>query len=394
MGRTNTNVHVSMPVYIHRRNWDALGNLSYDTNYSVFNDEYLEERVSQNTPGFRSSRSKLTKEKLPLNPFFYRKVVDRTPYGRSKRVYPDGSVQQDDGALYESFTRLILPSSSAINALNNNALAQSLTALKGIKVNLGVAWGERKQTSDLILSTAKGVGKLYRDLRSGNLKPWLTQIRSAKRVSKSVSDNYLALRYGVQPLLSDAYGAAETLARLKDHDRWRTRISFSKSIRWNDSEVGEWNSIPNTTVRVGQYTVKYVYFFSVPIGLISDLKSVGVTNPASILWELTPWSFVFDWFLNIGQWLDSFDATLGLEFEKGCKTTFIKNLTVARARGTKDIGVSVNSIDAKGSYYYVWNTRETLSGFPHMSTPNWGSLLNTTRMADAVSLIFQRLSKK
>lgn len=37
---------------------------------------------------------------------------------------------------------------------------------------------------------------------------------------------------------------------------------------------------------------------------------VGLTNPLSVAWELIPFSFVVDWFLPIGKYLDALDVPL------------------------------------------------------------------------------------
>lgn len=38
-----------------------------------------------------------------------------------------------------------------------------------------------------------------------------------------------------------------------------------------------------------------------------DILGIG-RNPIKELWELIPWSFVVDWVIDIGQWLDNFDS--------------------------------------------------------------------------------------
>ena len=43
------------------------------------------------------------------------------------------------------------------------------------------------------------------------------------------------------------------------------------------------------------------------------LQQLGLLNPASIAWELVPYSFVLDWFSNIGQVLGQFTAFAGLD---------------------------------------------------------------------------------
>jgi hypothetical protein len=43
-------------------------------------------------------------------------------------------------------------------------------------------------------------------------------------------------------------------------------------------------------------------------------EKLGVMNPLDLAWEITPYSFVVDWFVPIGAYLSSLSATLGLDF--------------------------------------------------------------------------------
>lgn len=62
--------------------------------------------------------------------------------------------------------------------------------------------------------------------------------------------------------------------------------------------------------------------------LVSDPSVVtagelGLTNPALVAWELVPYSFVVDWFLPIGDWLQAQTSLLGLSFSDLSITTTI-----------------------------------------------------------------------
>lgn len=50
---------------------------------------------------------------------------------------------------------------------------------------------------------------------------------------------------------------------------------------------------------------------------IALVSSLGFTNPFSVWWELTPYSFVFDWLIPVGAWLQALTAEAGLTFVDG-----------------------------------------------------------------------------
>jgi hypothetical protein len=54
--------------------------------------------------------------------------------------------------------------------------------------------------------------------------------------------------------------------------------------------------------------------------LLAQAANLGLTNPAALAWELVPFSFVADWFVPVGDYLNCLDAALGYSFLGGSKT--------------------------------------------------------------------------
>jgi hypothetical protein len=51
---------------------------------------------------------------------------------------------------------------------------------------------------------------------------------------------------------------------------------------------------------------------------------LGLINPASVAWELVPFSFVVDWFTGFGSYLDSFTELAGLSVSQEYSTMYAK----------------------------------------------------------------------
>jgi hypothetical protein len=57
-----------------------------------------------------------------------------------------------------------------------------------------------------------------------------------------------------------------------------------------------------------------------------SLAQCGVANPIATAWDLVPLSFVFDWWWNLGRYLEQFSDFYGLKIEDAYRTVY----TVAR----------------------------------------------------------------
>jgi hypothetical protein len=51
-------------------------------------------------------------------------------------------------------------------------------------------------------------------------------------------------------------------------------------------------------------------------------NALGLINPASVVWELVPYSFVVDWFVPVGGFLSSFTWDVGLKILRPQRTLF------------------------------------------------------------------------
>lgn len=401
MGRTSKNEVRYLPRRRINKNFSgATGQQTsgYDVESGI-KDFFQEYRDTRNTPGFRSARTRLFKDDLPMNYFLYIKTSTIPPYGTKSRHY---SSTGDSEHWYQALEDEPYTTSSSIltsdvrNAVDNAALFASLSDLKGMKVNLGVAFGERNRTFKLLGDTTTKLANAITSLKKGSVPGALQALgysgkRHAPKATKQLAADWLAIQYGWKPLLSDVYGAAEALAK---HGTYAVRVSTSRSHRWAITNTAgpneQWNNVRLKRTEFGVYTRKYVYIFSYSSEVIHDLSSVGITNPLAVAWELLPWSFVFDWAIKVGEWIDSLDATAGLQFLKGCKTRFERWEIHESANGAwYDSGV-LYDCNAKASRKVVVCERNPLTSFQHPRVPRFGTLLTPLRAANAIALIRQR----
>jgi len=321
-----------------------------------------------------------------MNPFAYSLRDSSAPYGLYEIRNP-GTRERVDGFL-ELGTNMeprgITPADR--DRIGAEAQLAILQALKEQRVNTGITLGERKETSALILDAARRIGTSFRALKRGDLKRALDAVSNTSDASRilrelqrppkgpskgslklnrfSLSNEALVVQLGWKPLLADVYNYAEMLAA-KANDPARTKTSASRSHRWSGpfGASEQWQGVPVDRTEYGIYTEKYVLYYPVHNEFTKTLAELGITNPLSWLYELTALSFVFDWFLRVGDFIDVLDATVGLTFEKGCKTTFEKCRVRYRCKGSVGDDSSNTYVSGSASKLHVDVRREVYQPF-------------------------------
>jgi hypothetical protein len=124
------------------------------------------------------------------------------------------------------------------------------------------------------------------------------------------------------------------------------------------------------------------------------LNQTGFTNPINLLWELLPFSFVADWFLPIGNYLEALTAWNGLEFLDGYQVQFTRESCISAIHGQSiDAGSGGTIQDTQADYAREWilldRTKLTAFPTPQMSWSPSNGLSNVTTAANAIALVHQ-----
>lgn len=288
------------------------------------------------------------------------------------------------------------------SSLRDKALIKARIKMKGSDVNLGVAFAERNQTARLIGDTASRLGKSYRDLRRGNIRGAFEHLGYPPRTIRrqKLHKQWLEMQYAWKPLLSDVYGAASALEK-QEPSNWivtgkatafeRIRETFETGYRF-DSYKGTATGTRGCFVRID----------AVPgNALVGALSSLGVTNPLLVAWEVVPFSFVVDWFLPIGAYLESLDAMLGFDedFTWCSISEFIRvewNIQGKSSEGDLDETWPYRrqvQNDFSGSKELVELNRFASTVVPLPSLPRFKDPRSLTHMANGLSLLAAAFSR-
>lgn len=184
-------------------------------------------------------------------------------------------------------------------------------SLRGSDFNMAVFLGEGSKTLEMIGTNAYRLANSFRAFRKGDIERGIRWIfdgtgRKAprrgtmddRRTETAVSSNWLQVQYGVIPLLSDMKSGAEALAhRLNVPFRRRYLVRISK----NHPNPSPWLNIQVSRAISTRSRQLIAY--------ISEQESLpslsGMLDPELVAWELVPFSFVADWALPIGDYLQA-----------------------------------------------------------------------------------------
>lgn len=359
-----------------------------------------------NTPNFRNHKRPVH---LPMNPYTFTKSISKPN---------NGWFVQYSAELFEGRPRYRTTHSGMVGnatsypgtvgipaaelaAIDRKLVNDLLLKIKDQKVNLWQAYAERAKTAEMLAKSFTRLFDTLRYLKRGDLVKASQAIGVKvgnnrqfqnlykRNQQKAVASGWLELQYGWRPLISDIHGAAEALAEAH-HGIPKERVSLTRHVSGGRMTP---TTTPNTTysykdVETWEAYVKYVCYFTAGNQELKTLSELGITNPALIAWELMPWSFVIDWCLPIGDYISSWDATLGLQFKSGCKTVFRKEeVTRFITHGPGDGLGGTRSGHSRASRETISMVRTKLNTFPSALIPGFENPFQITRMLNSMALL-------
>lgn len=244
-----------------------------------------------------------------------------------------------------------LLSQAEVKALNG--LAQKT---EEIDLDVGVFYAERRETYDLFRKGAVGLAQLTRALRKAdvaaarqvlmgtfrlgkpkNERQWAAQVnrgvKGTRQLAELASSTALTWNLGVSPLLRDLDSASQRILRGDLSVTTAVKSTGRHSRVYNDVEripMGPFRCESTNAVTHG-YTVTLV---ASPIDSeVARLSRLGLTNPANIAYQATSLTFIVDYFVSLGDWLQALDIPRRFKFYEGSWTHRYTRLTTWRLTG-------------------------------------------------------------
>lgn len=289
----------------------------------------------------------------------------------------------------------------ALDDMHNKVLNRLITQIKGQSFNAGVALAETRQTANLVSSSARRIAQAVQSLRRGNVGGAIRGLTGASSLRKerslrgagAVPNQWLELQYGWRPLLSDIYGATQALSKRYASQppyvsvRAGASVSLNNDYATHETRYG----LPASWKQNANAHVNGFIEYAVDSSFAAMASQTGIQNPLSVAWELVPWSFVVDWFLPVGNYLNNLDYKSGLVFRRGWISRKVNNELQIHLTDGKYVDGAVTMNHSGASYSTGGSAfeRVVLGSFPSVPPPSLKNPFSLGHVANALSLLAQ-----
>lgn len=297
-----------------------------------------------------------------------------------------------------------------------NRAYSKLFSLIGDSAEMGAALAEWRSTVDMVNNRtlaalrrrreeavrrverkALHLVKAYRALRRGKFTDFIKTLgvtpkkkHLRKRWSKPEEASSLWLEYwfGWSPTVSDIYNA------LKIWDSPYPDATFTAASGFHEKRVLSSINRADTYSRNAfdaQFIVRLQARVRVSNPNLYRMNQLGFVNPVGVVWELVPFSFLIDWFVNVGEVIGGYTSELGLE---------LRDRQVMRLARSTATSVYLGNKNYPG-YNFGWDgaarvrlMNREIGYFPTPSLTYTVPRLSWTRAATAISLLVSVFSHK
>lgn len=208
----------------------------------------------------------------------------------------------------------------------NQAIARFNGKLRKGSASLGVTLASWRQSRDMIVKRSHDVidvlDDAYKDLKGSPSRR--RRLRREKR--EPLANEVLEHQFGWKPLFNDFEAALTTVCQDGIPPQWvraAVKGDVTRSL-WSQ------NSLTRTLWR-GTNNVTLAACVRIDNPNLWLLNRMGLINPATVIWDLIPWSFVVNMFVNVNQMISSVTDEVGLQVQDR-STTYSCDLTREEVR--------------------------------------------------------------
>jgi hypothetical protein len=333
----------------------------------------------------------------PLPPHAFNTYRDRIrAHETYMRVYNDGRGYDFGNGSAMGLTPHSVEFSPPLDWTNvyNRALDKLNDQVRG-DLNLTVDFAEIHQVTRM-LNYKEQLLTFSKKFLSGPPRGWShRRFGGLGDLSQELANRRLEYMYGVKPLMQSIYGSADELQRLVINKTAKLRVrATDKNYKVNTFRIQCYWGGQNFNAK----DVKIKLSTTLGVDVRTDQQDFSrwaSLNPIGIAWELMPYSFVIDWFLNVGGYLQNMETYLwnANKFRSGYRTDFAAFEGFGAFSFPIPSGsTGTDQIDANIEGFRL--TRQLLTHYPIPYLPRFQANLGSSRLLNGAALLAQLLSRR
>jgi hypothetical protein len=210
---------------------------------------------------------------------------------------------------------------------------------------------------------------------------------------KRVGSAWLEFQYGWRPLAQSAY---DTLNNMLGGRVNMTHVRARAQVNRSQTRKSVYMGATTTDKTDYSTRVELKILLDLKTNALNEISNYSSLNPASLAWELTPFSFVVDWVFDVGGYIRNLEtAVLNENRFLGGYTTIVSRVSNHRTTiGGQSSGPNqFTAFNLSGNATKTDKTRTIMTSYPFPRLPRFKMDLGSGRLLNAAALLSQFLGK-
>lgn len=294
------------------------------------------------------------------------------------------------GSLYH------LAGNADVDALKTLAGTQAAAKIDDPIFHGAVFLGELRETIGFLRAPLRNLNKYLNSLR----KRGATRGYKGRTLASYISDNWLQYRYGIKPLVMDVQDALEAVDSLKEKPltNRKTARGYHMVHENHEGSISGWFS----TMWQCHKDIKTRIVTECRAGVLYEIDArdtfgLGLNDIPDTAWEVIPYSFVADWFWNVGDYITAITPKAGVRHLGSWTTVTITSVSSgdgyadAMPPGLRQEVLSPSSVE---TLHTVTKEREVGIDVGLASKPlPFDGDFGKPRILDSLALIYSNLNR-
>lgn len=283
------------------------------------------------------------------------------------------------------------------------SINKAMAKLNKPDLDVGLMLGELSETIKMLRHPLSSLYPLVTKFRQEARKR--SRSKPSTSFDKILSSSWLEYSYGILPLLSDIqdirdYFEKKQVVELEPLRRQAASNAQEAEIPPKSSEVSGW--LFKTTLSAKAYSMKRVtthiyYKYNKWAEAYHQQTAFGV-NPfqaVDVAWALVPYSFVVDWFIDVGTWLKAIQPHPQIDILGGCTSIKTVQSKMVETYMSKSLNGASKWVPTPSRFDWERASLDRVMQTTWGTPPSLGTGIDTlSKAVNSAAMLWQRIPLK